>query len=151
MSDVLEKVRGFLKPLLEGTDMFIVNMKVKPINNIKVFLDADEGLSISKAAGINRKLHHLIEEAGMFPEGDYSLEVSSPGVDEPLNGVRQYRKNIGRKVLVTQTDGTEHTGILKELTEENLTLEVKLPKKKETMMVEIPLVNIKTTIVQIIF
>jgi ribosome maturation factor RimP len=151
MSDVLEKVRGFLEPLLEGTDMFIVNMKVKPVNNIKIFLDADEGLSISKSASINRKLHHLIEESGMFPEGDYSLEVSSPGVDEPLNGTRQYKKNIGRKVLVTQTDGTEHTGLLKELTEEGLVLEVKIPKKKETTLVEIPLVNIKTTVVQIIF
>ena len=153
MSDVLEKIRTLLEPLLEGTDMFIVNVKIKPINNIKVFLDADEGLSISKSATVNRKLHHLIEESGMFPEGDYSLEVSSPGVDEPLVSLRQYNKNIGRKVLVTLADAeaTEHLGILKAVTEENLLLEVTQGKKKEIVMVEIPVVNIKSIVVQIIF
>lgn len=130
--------------------MFIVNMKIKPVNNIKVFLDADEGLSISKSAAINRKLRHLIEESGMFPEGDYSLEVSSPGVDEPLLSDRQYKKNIGRTVLVTQADGIEQTGILKEVREDGLLLEVKVPKKA-TLEVAIPFVNIKSTVVQIIF
>lgn len=131
--------------------MFIVNLKIKPTNNIKVFLDADEGLSIAKSAGINRKLHHAIEESGMFPEGDYSLEVSSPGVDEPLTSIRQYRKNIGRKVLVTLTDDTEQTGMLTEVGEESLVIEVKVAKKKETTPVEIPLDSIKTIVVQIIF
>ena len=152
MSDVLEKIKGFLEPLLQGTDMFIVNMKIKPTNNVKIFLDADEGLSISKSASVNRRLRNMIEESGMFPEDDYSLEVSSPGVDEPLTGgIRQYKKNLGRTVLVTLVDDTEHTGVLKELDEEKLTLEVKIPKKKETTMVEVPLANIKTTVVQITF
>jgi ribosome maturation factor RimP len=151
MSEVLEKVRTFLEPLLEGTDMFIVNMKIKPTNNIKIFLDADEGLSISKSAGINRKLHHLIEESGMFPEGDYSLEVSSPGVDEPLMSGRQYKKNIGRKVLVTLKDESEKTGTLKTVGEESLVLEIKEGKKKEIKEEEIPFANIKTTVVQVIF
>jgi ribosome maturation factor RimP len=151
MSDVLEKIKGFLEPLLEGTDMFIVNMKIKPTNNVKIFLDADEGLSISKSASINRQLRKQIEETELLPIEDYSLEVSSPGVDEPLVNFRQYKKNIGRTVLVTLTDDTEHTGVLKELDEEKLTLEVKIPKKKETTMVEVPLANIKTTVVQIIF
>lgn len=152
MSEVLEKVKGLLEPLLEDTDMFIVNMKIKPINNIKIFLDADEGLSINKIAPLNRKLNHLIEESGMFPEGDYSLEVSSPGVDEPLTGgYRQYKKNIGRTVLVTLTDETEHLGIMKELNEEQMVLEIKAQKKKEATQVEIPLANIKTIIVQVVF
>ena len=151
MTDVLEKIREFIEPLLEGTDMFIVNIKIKPTNNVKVFLDADEGLSISKSASINRQLRKQIEESGLLPVEDYSLEVSSPGVDEPLSGFRQYKKNIGRTVLVTLTDGTEYTGVLKELTEEQLVLEVKIPKKKETTLVEVPMANIKTTVVQIIF
>eukprot|EP01030_Chromulinospumella_sphaerica_P010751 gene10751-10558_t len=48
-----------------------------------------------------------MEAEEMFPDGDFSLEVSSPGVDEPLNQMRQYKKNIGRKVAVTLTDDTE--------------------------------------------
>lgn len=151
MSDVLEKIKEFLEPLLEGTDMFIVNMKIKPTNNVKIFLDADEGLSIAKSASINRRLRAMIEESGILPEDDYSLEVSSPGVDEPLTGPRQYKKNIGRTVLVTLTDDTEHTGKLMLMDEEKLVLEVKIPKKKETTIVEIPLSDVKTTVVQITF
>ena len=148
MSEIIEKIRQLAEPLLEGTDMFIINIKIKPINNIKLYIDADEGLSIKKSAEINRKLYHLIEAEQIFPDGDFSLEVSSPGVDEPLTQERQYRKNIGRTVLVTPVEGADVLGVLKE---EKLVLEVKVPKKKETTMVEMPLSDIKKTVVQIIF
>jgi ribosome maturation factor RimP len=153
MSEVLDKIREWTEPLLEGTDIFIVDIKLKPINNIKLFLDADEGLSVSKSAGVNRKLRVLIDESGMFPEGDFSLEVSSPGVDEPLLHTRQYAKNIGREVLVTMQDAEapEVLGVLKEASEEKLLLEVTQGKKKEITMVEVPLASIKKTVVQIKF
>lgn len=131
--------------------MFIVRIKNKPTNNIKLYVDAETGLSIGKSADLNRKLYKIIEAEGLFPDGDFSLEVSSPGVDEPLVDVRQYKKNIGRKVLVTQADDTETLGVLKEATEEELVLEVKQPKKKEVKTVNIPLEEIKKTVVQISF
>ena len=123
MSEILEQIRNFLEPLLDSTDMFIVNIKIKPTNNIKVFLDADGGLSIDKSARINRKLYAMIEENNLFPDGDFSLEVSSPGVDEPLTSVRQYKKNIGRTVAVTSVlDGTDTVGVLKDVTEEQVVI-----------------------------
>jgi ribosome maturation factor RimP len=140
-----------LEPLVDGTDMFIVNIKIKPTNNIKVFLDSDSGFSIDKASSINRKLYAAIEEAGMFPDGDFSLEVSSPGVDEPLAQMRQYKKNVGRKVTVTMNDDSEQTGMLTAVGDEQLTLEVKGKKPHEKIIAEIPFSNIKKTIVQIIF
>jgi ribosome maturation factor RimP len=87
----------------------------------------------------------------MFPGGDFSLEVSSPGVDEPLVSERQYLKNIGRTVLVTPTEGNEVLGVLKEVKDEKLVIEVKAEKKKEIQVVEIPMNDIKKTVVQIIF
>ncbi|MBN8671071.1 MAG: ribosome maturation factor [Chitinophagales bacterium] len=151
MSDVLEKIKLLTEPLLEGTDMFIVNVKIKPTNNIKLYLDADGGLSVGKSAEINRKLYKLIEAEAMFPDGDFSLEVSSPGVDEPLLSDRQYKKNIGRTVLITPAEGKDILGLLKEVLEDKLVLEVKVPKKKETTVVEVPLADIKKTVVQITF
>ncbi|MFN4246581.1 MAG: ribosome maturation factor RimP [Flavipsychrobacter sp.] len=151
MSDVLEKIKLLTEPLLEGTDMFIVNVKIKPTNNIKLYLDADGGLSVGKSAEINRKLYKLIEAEAMFPDGDFSLEVSSPGVDEPLLSDRQYKKNIGRTVLITLAEGKDILGLLKEVLEDKLVLEVKVPKKKETTVVEVPLADIKKTVVQITF
>ncbi len=145
------KIEQLLLPLLEGSDMFLTSIKIKPTNNIKVYLDADEGLNVSKSAGINRKLYHLIEEAQLFPDGDYSLEVSSPGIDEPLMSMRQYLKNIGRTVEVTPIEGKEILGILKEVTEEKVVIAEKIPKKKETNDVEVPFSFIKKTIVQVTF
>ena len=152
MAEIIEKIYALLEPLLDGTDIFIVNIKVKPVNNIKVYLDADSGFSIEKCTQVNRKLYAQIEEAGMFPDGDFSLEVSSPGVDEPLVPGRQYKKNIGRKVTVTDKEGVEKTGIMKDVTDEHVVLEIKGTKHKAAAtVVEIPLTNIKTTVVQVIF
>ncbi len=152
MAEVLDKIRAYLEPLLEGSDMFVVNLRIKPTNNIKVFLDADTGLSIDKSARVNRKLYALIEENGLFPDGDFSLEVSSPGVDEPLTSVRQYKKNIGRTVAVTPAaEGADITGVLKTVTEDGIVLEVALPKKKESTTQEIPFTDIKKIVVQIVF
>lgn len=152
MAEVIEQIKNLLAPLLEGTDMFLTNIKIKPTNNVKVFLDADSGLSIQKSASVNRKLYALIEEGGIFPNGDFSLEVSSPGVDEPLTSLRQYRKNTGRTVTVTYgAEDHEKTGILKEADDLKIILELKIPKKKETVQEEIPVSDIKKIIVQIVF
>lgn len=149
MTNELEKIISLAEPLLEGTDMFIVNIKNKPTNNIKLFIDADGGMPISKCADVNRKLYKLIEESAIFPDGDFSLEVSSPGVDEPLVFDRQYKKNIGRKVLVTLNDGSEQLGKLAEVNATELLLEVQVGKKKEITIVNIQLTDIKKTVVQI--
>lgn len=145
------RIESLLLPLLENTDIFLTAIKIKPTNNIKVYLDADNGLDVRKSATVNRKLYHLIEEAQMFPEGDYSLEVSSPGVDEPLVSIRQYKKNVGRTVEITPMEGAEVLGLLKEVTEEKVVLEVKVGKKKEVTVVEIPLSFIKKIVVQVTF
>ena len=152
MPEITEKIYTLLEPLLDGTDIFIVNIKVKPVNNIKVYLDADSGFSIDKCTMVNRKLYALIEAEQMFPDGDFSLEVSSPGVDEPLVQARQYKKNIGRKVTVTDAEGVEKTGLMKDVTEDHILLEIKGAKQKDaTIIAEIPFTNIKKTVVQVIF
>jgi ribosome maturation factor RimP len=151
MTEVIEKIQALVIPLLEGTDMFVVNIRIKPTNNIKLFLDSDSGLSIEKSAMVNRKLYALLEASGLFPDGDFSLEVSSPGVDEPLAQHRQYRKNVGRKLTVTLVDGAELTGLLKEVDDESLTLEIKGAKQKEPVVKNIPLADIQKAVVQVTF
>ena len=90
-------------------DLFLVEVKIKPTNNIKVFIDGDRGISIEKLVQYNRRLYKQIEEENMFPNGDFSLEVSSPGVDEPLKMHRQYLKNFGRFAEVTDKEGNKKT------------------------------------------
>jgi ribosome maturation factor RimP len=151
MQEMISKIEALLAPLLEGTDMFVTNLQIEPGNNIKLFLDADEGLNVQKSVSINRQLVAQIDELGWYPNGDYSLEVSSPGVDEPLRSIRQYKKNIGRTLAVTNIEDLEQIGVLKAVTEVGISLEVKISKKKETALVELPFENIKQSIVQVIF
>ena len=136
---------------MKDLPFFLVDIKIKPTNNIKVFLDGDTGITIDAVSKVNRALYTQLEESGLFPEGDFSLEVSSPGVDEPLKFFRQYRKNIGRKVEVTLNDDQVHTGVLKAAEEEEITLEELSGKKKEKKEIVIPFNNIKKTVVQISF
>ena len=144
--------------LLEGImvnepEYFVVNSRVKPTNNFKIFIDGDNGITIEKCVQINRKLYKLIEEAGYFPEGDFSLEVSSPGIEEPLKIFRQYKKNIGRFVEVVLSDETKKEGKMIEVDETGITIEFTEGKGKKaiTQQLVIPFSNIKTTTVQIKF
>jgi ribosome maturation factor RimP len=133
--------------------VFLVNVKIKPTNNIKVYLDADTGLSIELCARITRKLRKEIEEKGWYGEGDFSLEVSSPGVDEPLTMLRQYQKNVGRKLEVTLLDEQVLTGTLKKANNDTIEIEVTEGKgKKATVKImELLTAQIKKAIVQIVF
>jgi ribosome maturation factor RimP len=134
-------------------DLFLVEVRIKPTNNIKVFVDGDQGVSIDKLVRYNRSLYKQIEEEGMFPNGDFSLEVSSPGLDEPLKLHRQYLKNIGRFVEVVENDGSKKEGKLLSATETELLVEEEKGKgkKKEIVQHTIALENIKTTKIQIKF
>ena len=134
-------------------DLFLVEVKIKPTNNIKVFIDGDQGVSIEKLVRYNRKLYKEIEESNLYPNGDFSLEVSSPGLEEPLKLHRQYLKNIGRYVEVTDKEGAQKDGKLISATEAEIMVEeIKgKGKKMETFQHRIPFDNIKTTKIQIKF
>jgi ribosome maturation factor RimP len=148
----LQAIEKLVGPLLQD-DIFLVSIKIKPTNNIKIYLDADSGLGIEKCIKINRSLYKIMEEMGMYPNGDFSLEVSSPGIDEPLKLLRQYKKNIGRTVAVTGNDNSLKEGKLAGVNEKSITLEIAEGKGKKavTQELEIPFSEIKETKVQVKF
>jgi ribosome maturation factor RimP len=143
-----------IKTLIETEpDIFLVEIRIKPTNNVKVFLDSDNGMSIDRLIRYNRKLYKDLEENSFFPGGDFSLEVSSPGLDEPLKLRRQYLKNVGRYVEVTHVDGEKTDGRLLQAAETEIIVEEEKGKgkKKEVVQHTIPFDNIKSTKIQIKF
>jgi len=147
VSLISNKVQEILK---EENGYFLVEISVRPGNSIKIYVDADKGATIDRLSGINRKLRRWLEE-DIYPAGDFSLEVSSPGLDEPLKLDRQYVKNIGRQVDVLQMDGTRKQGCLKEVGDREILLEETRGKgkKKETIQHRISKGNIKATKIHI--
>ena len=133
-------IENYINALLQNSeDVFLVEVKVNPGNSIIVFLDADNGITIEKCIQINRALYKQIEENGLFPNGDFSIEVSSPGVDEPLKLLRQYKTNIGRKVEVLLNNESKKQGKLLTVNDEEIIIEQTAGKGKKA-------VNIKTNI-----
>jgi ribosome maturation factor RimP len=139
--------------IAEEKDVFLVEIRIKPTNNVKIFLDSDLGMSIERLIQINRALYKQLEEESIFPNGDFSLEVSSPGLDEPLKKHRQYVKNIGRFVEVMLADGSKKEGKLISTSDEEIVIEEEKGKgkKKELVQHSIPFSEIKATKVQIKF
>ena len=134
-------------------DLFVVEVRIKPTNNVKIYIDGDQGVSVDKLVSYNRKLYRQLEEEGGFPNGDFSLELSSPGLDEPLKLHRQYVKNMGRPVEVILVDGAKKEGVLQVVgdTQIELTETKGKGKKMETHTHVIPFSEIKATKIQIKF
>ena len=151
---VIQQVEKLADEMLSAEpEYFRVNVKIKPTNNVKVYIDGDNGIAIEKCVQFNRKLYKMIEDSAIYPPGDFSLEVSSPGVDEPLRLRRQYAKNIGRSIEVIFNDGSKKEGKLIQVAESDIIVEQVSGKGKKAVsqQVIIPFNNIKTTTVQIKF
>lgn len=151
-NNIINQLTEKIEALIEGSSLFLIDIKIKPTNNIKVFLDGDTGVTIEAVSKLNRALYRQLEEEEIFPDGDFSLEVSSAGIDEPLKFLRQYKKNMGRKVEITLNDAeVPLEGVLQEVTEEAVTIEEIIGKKKEKKETVVPFSNIKKTVVQVSF
>ncbi|WP_090389599.1 LSm family protein [Niabella drilacis] len=151
---IIQKLQEKAVALLEGNPShFLVDIRIKPTNNFKIFIDGDNGVGIDDLVKYNRALYKQIEEEGLFPDGDFSLEVSSPGLDEPLKLHRQYVKNTGRNVEVTLSDGQKTEGELLSVTGDAIVVVETRGKGKKIEKLEhtILLETIKTTKIQIKF
>jgi ribosome maturation factor RimP len=123
------------KLLAEEPQYFLVRVLVRPINNINVYVDGDAGITIEKCVKLNRALYKQIVEEGVCNDGEFALEVSSPGVDEPLQLYRQYVKNVGRSLEVINKDGKIVHGKMLQVDEKGIELEevIGKGKKKEVL------------------
>ncbi len=126
-SNIEKVVRDFIA----GSGMFLVAVKVSSSNRITVHADRNEGITIDDCAAI----HHHIGSCFDRDVEDYELQVSSPGAESPFVVIEQYRKNEGKKIKVTDNEGENYTGLLKNVTDGGFELEVEFRVKgrqKET-------------------
>ena len=143
---------------IDFADFFIVEIKLHPNNKLEVFIDSDSSLPLSKCQKISRYLENHIDEQQWLGE-KYVLEVSSPGISRPLTLVRQYKKNIGRKLAIKfLEDGKKKTeGILVDANETACFIEEKIvkkegkKKKRLTITTEIPYDSIRKAVIKPLF
>ncbi len=131
-----QKLREIVEAKIAGTDLFIVDLKLLPTGRLNVSMDGDNGISIEQCSAISRNLGYEIEQQNLI-ETAYNLEVSSSGIDTPLKLKRQYKKNIGRNVMLklNAEDSEKVTGKLTEVSEEEITLEITKKDKGKKVII----------------
>jgi ribosome maturation factor RimP len=163
MSDIKEKIKNLLEEKFsEETyqSFFLIDIIQSASEQIQVYIDRDAGLQLEHCVDISRFIEKNIEENAWLGDS-YSLDVSSPGVGEPLKMIRQYQNNIGRLLSVELVDSHINAqGTLTEVNEEYLVIEYKEkvlaePGKKKkieiTTQKQIPFNQIKKAVVKIAF
>lgn len=140
--------------LNENQELFLIELNILPDNKITVVVDGDNGITIKECIRISRHIEHNLDRE----EYDFALDVTSPGLSEPLLNIRQYKKNLGRTLKI-KTDSETFEGKLTRVDYKEIEIEWKVrePKpigkgkvtvlKKETLPFEI----IKQTKVKLIF
>jgi ribosome maturation factor RimP len=150
-----EKVNKLLaEALLDKPTLFLIDLTITDAFKVIVSLDDDNGVALQDCIDVSRAIEANLDRE----EQDFSLEVASVGVGSPLKLIRQYKKNVGRTLIVK----TVQENLEAELVEANdefviLSWEAREPKKigkgKETVQktLQLPYEDIKEAIVTVTF
>ena len=153
--DLNDKVRELAQNCLVDESQFlievIISSKAGP-RRVLVIIDGDKGVTIEMCAKVSRALANGLDESGLIDD-NYTLEVTTPGLDHPLKLRRQYHKNVGRGFKVHTKDKTLVQGKLMEVDEERIVLQqqVGVGKKTEVKTIEIPFEQIEKAFVMVSF
>ena len=147
-------IKNMADQLMEGKPFFVLDVHVSPgkTARIRVVVDGDRSVTIDDCATISRELNDRIAGSGLLE--DYNLEVTTPGVDQPLKSTRQYPKHEGRNLKIVMRDGVTVRGQLKTVLPDGVLIaeEGKKAAKGDTgKLVTIPYTEIEKTFVLISF
>jgi ribosome maturation factor RimP len=128
-ADLAERLTALVGPVVEAHEVELVEVEVKGqkgSRSVRVITDTDDGVDIDVVATISRQVGDILDEDEELIDGNYTLEVSSPGVDRPLTTARQLARHVGRDLRVVRTrdaidrgEKGEVTGRLSELTDDD--------------------------------
>ena len=107
-------------------DLYLVDLKISASSDVTVILDGDESLTLQDCLDASRAIEFNLDRE----EHDFSLQVMSPGLSEPLKFPRQYKKNIGRDVEVLLMSDEKIQGEITAVDEESVTLTLRYRRPK---------------------
>ncbi|AZB01095.1 ribosome assembly cofactor RimP [Chryseobacterium joostei] len=123
-----KRIEELLNEFLETReDLFLIDLKFSAGDDITVILDGDNGVSLQDCLDASRAVEFNMDRE----EHDFSLQVMSAGLSEPLSTPRQFRKNLGREIEVMLEDASKIEGELSKADEDKITLVLRYRKPKE--------------------
>ncbi|MBG0559892.1 ribosome maturation factor RimP [Actinoplanes aureus] len=101
------RVRAVVEPVVAKAGYDLEDLTLSRAGRrhvVRILVDADGGISLDDVAIVSREISSALDAAeesgGELLNGEYQLEVGSPGVDRPLTEPRHWRRNAGRLVAV---------------------------------------------------
>lgn len=124
---ILGEVTHLLERALEkNKSLFLIDFSISENNQIRIIIDGDNGVTVKDCISISREIEHNLDR----DVHDFSLEVSSAGVSEPLINIRQYYKNLGRKLKIKTLEGQILEGELTNVDDKEIKLKWKTREPK---------------------
>jgi len=122
-----EIIKNLVKDAIaENSELFLIDLQFLADNKIFVEIDGDNGVSLDECIRVSRGVEHNLDRE----EEDFSLEVTTPDIAQPIKVTRQYIKNINRVLTIRLKDNTKIEGILKSVSEAGIELEWKSREPK---------------------
>lgn len=112
---------------IKDSDLFLVDVTIRPGNIISVEIDSDNGISIEECITLSKHIESKLDRDAE----DFELEVGSAGVTSPFKIPRQYQKNIGNDVEVLSKAGQKLSGVLKSNNDTGFTITITKMVKPE--------------------
>jgi ribosome maturation factor RimP len=153
--DLSRQIWHLTEQHLGGTSHFVLHVKViEKLSppKITVVVDSEEGITIDDCAKLSRSVSDSINQNSLLD--DYNLEVTTPGIDQPLKLLRQFKKHIGRTVKIELKDKEIVRGRLMRIEGDEIALEEEVKssgKKREKKTRKINFDLIDKTFVMISF
>ncbi len=123
-----KRIEELLHEFLETRkDLFLIDLKISAGDDITVILDGDQGVSLQDCLDASRAIEFNMDRE----EHDFSLQVMSAGLSEPLVTPRQFAKNIGREIEILLNDSTKIEGELAKVDDDKVTLVLRYRKPKD--------------------
>ena len=127
---VQNEIEQLLKPTIEsmGYQLWCCEYLAQGKHSLlRVYIDKDDGIGVEDCQQVSHQVSALLDVEDPIP-GNYSLEVSSPGIPRPLFSDWQYQRYIGQvvflKVFKPVAGKRKFTGIIVSANENTLVLEV---------------------------
>ncbi len=105
---IKEQIEELISDYIADNQLFLVDIEISRENDITITIDSFSGIDIDHCV----KLSRIVEQGLDREEDDFSLTVTSAGLDLPFKVPQQYQKFLGKEVEIILKKGTKLTGTL---------------------------------------
>ncbi len=97
-----DKLTELLRPAVEGLGYELVGIEHLPMGKhtvLRIYIDSNDGITVNDCSQVSHQVSGVLEVEEPI-KGQFTLEVSSPGIDRPLFNFEQFKQFVGSKVKI---------------------------------------------------